>query len=251
MPDVVVSATDLSFRYRQSEVLRNLTFDINAGDYVALAGPNGAGKSTLVRVLLGLESGFRGQVRLFGVSPARFREWHRVGYLPQRVNLFNPLFPATVHEVVGMGLLSGKRYPKHLTHRDTRKIARALEQMKIAELYQRPVSELSVGQQQRLFMARALVGSPEILVLDEPSGALDPQSRGEFFTLLRTLNQSTGMTVIHITHDITEISEFATTLFFLDRALIFHGSLSNFCLSPAMERYFGRYAQHLICHQHE
>jgi zinc transport system ATP-binding protein len=246
----ILSIKDLSFSYNSTEVLSGVSFDINKGDYVALAGPNGAGKTTLVKVILGLEHKQKGTIEILGRDSEVFSEWDRIGYLPQEVNVFNPLFPATVKEVVGLGLLSQKSFPKKFTRSDETRILKTLEFMDIVHLKDKLVGELSGGQQQRVFLCRALVSDPELLILDEPSTALDPQTREHFFTLAERLNKDKKVTLIIITHDTADIGQYAGKLLYLDKRVIFYGGFADFCQSKEMEKYFGPFSQHLICHQH-
>lgn len=247
----VVSVRDLQFSYGSVEVLRDITFAVDKGDYVALAGPNGSGKTTLIKNILGLTEGLKGTVELFGQDLRSFDSWGRIGHLPQRIASFSPLFPATVREVVGLGLLPQKRLPKRFTKSDFVKIRETLGLMGIAELENKLIGELSGGQQQRVFLARALISGPELLILDEPSTALDPQSRESFFELIRKLNHADGMTIILITHDTASIGQYANKLLYLDKTIVYYGSFADFCVSPDMAKYFGHFIQHLICHQHE
>jgi len=246
----VLSIKNLSFSYDSTEVLSGISFAIGKGDYVALAGPNGAGKTTLVRVILGLENKYEGTIELFGKDFKSFKDWARIGYLPQQVNEFNPLFPATVKEVVGLGLLSHKSFPKKFKRSDEAKILKTLDLMDIAYLKDKLVGELSGGQQQRVFLSRALVSDPELLILDEPITALDPQTREHFFALAEKLNRDQGITLIIITHDTADIGQYASKLLYLDKRVIFYGGFADFCQSKEMEGYFGPFSQHLICHQH-
>jgi zinc transport system ATP-binding protein len=247
----ILSIKDLSFSYNSTEVLSGISFTINKGDYIALAGPNGAGKTTLVRVILGLEEKRKGTIELFGRDSEGFSEWGRIGYLPQEVNVFNPLFPATVREVVGLGLLSHKSFPRKFTRSDDTRILKALELMDIALLKDKLVGELSGGQQQRVFLARALVSDPELLILDEPSTALDPRTREHFFELVGRLNKDKNVTLIIITHDTAHIGQYAGKLLYLDKQVVFYGGFADFCQSKEMEKFFGPFSQHLICHQHD
>lgn len=246
----ILSAKNLSFSYGATEVISDVSFDIGRGSFVALVGPNGAGKSTLIKVILGLEDGYSGEINILGSVLNKFSDWKKIGYLPQRVNVFNPLFPATVSEVVGLGLLAGKKYPKRFNKDDKEKIDATLSFLGITSLRDRPIIELSGGQQQRTFLARALVSSPELLIMDEPSTALDPETRDNFFKLIKKLNQERATTVIMITHDTAQIGEYADKLLYLDKKVIFYGDFSDFCHSTEMEKYFGHFSQHLICHQH-
>ncbi len=246
----ILSVKNMSFSYDAAEVLRDVSFDVQKGDYIGLAGPNGAGKTTLIKAILGLTDNYTGTAELFGRDMRSFNSWYRVGYLPQRVNVFNPLFPATVKEVVGLGLLSKKKFPRRFTKEDGVKIMETLELMGIADLGNKLVGELSGGQQQRVFLARALAPDPELLILDEPSTALDPVSREGFYDVIKKLNVEKGITSILITHDTAQIGRYASKLLYLDKKVIFYGAFADFCHSPEMTGYFGALSQHLICHQH-
>lgn len=247
----IIEVKNLSFRYGTAPVLEDLSFSLEKGAYVALAGPNGAGKTTLIKLLLGLETPASGTIRILDQDLKKFSSWEKIGYLPQRVNTFNPLFPATVREVVELGLLAAKRYPKKSSRADLKKISETLELLNIRDLENKPVADLSGGQQQRVFLARALVSNPEILILDEPSTALDPETREQFFAILKKLNTEQGVTVIIITHDTSDIGQYAAELLYLDKQIIFFGLFADFCHSEKMEKYFGHFSHHLICHQHD
>lgn len=149
-----------------------------------------------------------------------------------------------------MGLLSSKKYPKKINKVDENKIEETLSLLGILDLKNKSVNRLSGGQQQRVFLARALVNNPELLIMDEPSTALDPETRAGFFDLIKKLNQDKGMTIIMITHDTAQAGQYADQLLYLDKKIIFFGLFTDFCHSPEMEKYFGHFAQHLICHQH-
>ena len=251
MNNTVLSVKNLSFEYNGTEVLSSVSFTVKKGSYIALAGPNGAGKTTLIKIILGLEKPKNGEIKILGVNQKQFKEWGKIGYLAQRVSVSNPLFPASVEEVVGMGLLSQKKNPKKLTKDDKIKILEALKAMDIFDFKNRLISDLSGGQQQRVFLARALVSNPELLILDEPSTALDPQIRENFFVLINKLNKERGITVILVTHDTAQVGLYADELLYLDKTVIFYGPFADFCHSEKMEKYFGHFSQHLICHQHD
>ena len=243
-------AEKLCCRYNGMTVLREVSIRVEAGDYLGIVGPNGSGKSTLIRALLGLVPAVSGSVTLFGTDLHQFRDWQRVGYLPQRLRFFNPTFPGTVEEVVRLGLLAGKGFPRRRGADDNARVARTLELMGIAPLRKRLIGELSGGQQQRVFLARAVVGGPEMLILDEPTTALDPETRENFYTLVDTLNREERTTVILVTHDSWSIGKYASRFLYLDKEVIFDGSFEDFCRSPEMTAFFGEYAQHHICHRH-
>lgn len=244
----VIDVKNLSFKYGGINVLEDISLSVQKGDYIAIAGPNGAGKTTLIKAVLGLEKA-SGEIEIFKEKLRNFKSWNRVGYLPQKVSFSSPLFPAKVKEVVSLGLLSLKKHPKKINFSDKARIEEALKTLGVSELRDTLINNLSGGQQQRVFLARALVSSPDILILDEPGTGLDVESRENFFNLLKKLNEK-GITIMLITHDASDIGKYASKLLFLDKKIIFYGPFSDFCKSQKMEKYFGSFSQHLICHQH-
>lgn len=232
------------------EVLSSISFQASAGDYVGIVGPNGSGKSTLVRTILGLIPYDAGEVTIFGSPLNTFSQWHRIGYLPQRIKLFNPNFPGTVEEIVKLGLLTEGRKGAHSPANKKAAIEAALEMMGIVHLKKRLIGDLSGGQQQRVLLARAMVNRPEILILDEPTTALDPETREHFYSLVEGVNKNEGTTVILVTHDTWSIGKYASRFLFVDKKIIFDGSFDDFCRSDEMTAFFGEHAQHLICHRH-
>jgi len=247
----IISIENLSAKYNSSDIFSAVTFSVNTGDYVALAGPNGSGKSTLIKTMLGLIEPARGTVKIFGVSPADFTDWKKVGYIPQRLVSFSPYFPATIKEVVAMGLLSGKKFPRRLLSGDNEAIDRALSLMDISALKDKKIGELSGGQQQRVIIARALINDPELLILDEPTTAVDPETREKFFDVIGGLNKNKNTTVMLITHDTGSAGKYASKLLYFDRRVVFYGTFKDFCESANMSEYFGPGSQHLICHRHD
>jgi len=246
----IVATEQLSCSYREGRVLEEISFQVEPGDYVGIVGPNGSGKSTLIKALLGLVTINSGSAALFGTPLSGFREWHKVGYLPQSLHLVNPVFPATVHETVGLGLLSLKRFPKRLNRDDRDKINKTLEELSISDLEHKLIGELSGGQLQRVLLARAIVNDPELLVLDEPTAALDPETRDRFYAMIADINRFRGVTILLVTHDSGAIGKYASKMLYLDKKILFYGSFDQFCCSPEMSSLFGEHSQHLMCHQH-
>lgn len=250
MSAAVIRVENLNFYYPPVEVLREITFDVGAGDYVGLVGPNGSGKTTLVRAILGIARPASGRIVLFGQDIEKFQDWRKVGYLPQGFGGFNPHFPATVREVASLGLIARKTFPRRLDRADMRAVDRALDGLGIADIGHKLIGELSGGQQQRVLIARAIVGDPELIIFDEPTAALDPDTREQFFTILQDLNRNRGVTMILVTHDIGTIGQYASKMLYIDRRVIFYGDFDEFCRSDNMTALFGRGAQHIICHRH-
>jgi zinc transport system ATP-binding protein len=125
-----------------------------------------------------------------------------------------------------------------------------LEMMEINHLVKRLIGELSYGEQQRTMLARALINQPDLLIFDEPTTALDPETREIFYSLTSEINRVKGTTIILITHDTGAIGQYARNLLYLDKKIIFCGTFEDFCASPDMTGFFGLDSQHLICHQH-
>ena len=251
MPVDVLATEGLTFQYNSTEILADISFRLQAGDYLGLVGPNGSGKTTLIKLILGLLQPSKGEIVLFGSNLTDFKDWRKVGYLPQKINSFNPHFPATVREIVSLGLLSTKRFPRRIKKNDDMAINNALELVDIIDIKTELIGELSGGQQQRVLIAKALVSEPELLILDEPTTALDPEAREKFFGTLKDLNENRKVTIIIITHDIGTIGKYASRLLYLDKRLIFYGGFDDFCTSSEMANYFGEYSQHVICHRHD
>ncbi|HCV27877.1 MAG TPA: metal ABC transporter ATP-binding protein [Dehalococcoidia bacterium] len=204
--------------------VEDVSFKVHEGDFAAILGPNGSGKTTLLRLALGLLKPGRGSVELFGQSSSRFRNWSRVGYVPQRVEGLGTRFPATVEEIVEQGLYRGID-PLAIFRRHGRKdVLDALDVAGIAHLRHRPIESLSIGQRQRALIARAIVGRPELLFLDEPVSGVDAVGRDRFHDLISALNQEHGMTVFLISHDIGAVMQGATVCACINRTVVFHGA---------------------------
>ncbi|QOX78895.1 metal ABC transporter ATP-binding protein [Trichlorobacter lovleyi] len=246
----LIRVEQLTCRHGAIEALSDISFSVSGGDYLGIVGPNGSGKSTLVRALLGLMPSYQGRISLFGQPRDSFTAWQRLGYLPQNLGPLNPAFPATVLEVVQLGLLAGKGLPRRLCRHDRQQVQELLELLGIEHLQRRMIGELSGGQQQRVMLARALVNNPELLVMDEPTAALDPEIRDRFYELVARMNKTKGTTVLLVTHDTGTIGQYASRMLYLDKKLLFFGSFDEFCHSPEMSAFFGEHSQHLICHRH-
>lgn len=237
----IVRVDGLTFQYNGLAVISHITFAVERGVYLGIVGPNGSGKSTLIKNILGILKPAQGSVELFKTPLELFRQWGRIGYLPQRLSALNTHFPATVAEIVQMGL----------SKNESMTLNRTLKMMAIDHLAQRLIGELSYGEQQRAMLARALIRRPELMIFDEPTTALDPETREIFYSLTREMNRKDGTTVILVTHDIGVIGQYANHLLYLDKRVIFSGTFGEFCSSPEMTGLFGPTSQHIICHQHD
>ena len=245
MPDVI-EASHVGFAYTRTPVLEDISFTVRAGDYIGLIGPNGGGKTTLLKVLLGLEKG-RGEIKLFGTPLEKFNDWHKIGYLAQKSPVAQSRFPIAAEEVVLMGLPGrGARVRRE----ELKEVHAAMKQTCTRPFAGKIFNDLSIGQQQRVLLARALVSKPQLLILDEPSTALDAGSREMFFDLLGLLNKQNGTTILLITHDTGEVGKYISKFMYVDKNLVFFGTREEFCHSEKVAEKLGPFAQHTIDHLH-
>jgi len=213
----IFDVKNLSFRVRGVEILSHISLEIFHGEYIAIIGPNGGGKTTLIRMLLGLEKPSSGEVRLFGKKIFNFKEWYKIGFVPQRASLVDENFPATVEDIVKMGRVAKRGVFAGLSKEDSIKVEDAMNKMDILDLKEKMVGTLSGGQRQRVMIARALASSPEILILDEPNTGVDIVSQQRFYKLLSKLNKEENITIVFITHDIGVIADDIDRLFTINQ----------------------------------
>lgn len=246
MPSVI-EAENLQFAYVRVPVLADISFAVEKGDYIGIIGPNGGGKTTLLKLLLGLEEG-KGSIKLFGCPLKNFKDWYKVGYLAQKSPVSQNRFPVSAEEVVLMGL--SDRHRSGVLLSELKQVHEAMQKTRTREYAGRIFHDLSIGQQQRVLLARALVSNPELLILDEPSTALDPESREMFFNLLGELNAKHHVTILLITHDTGEVGKYISKFMYIDKTLVFYGTKEEFCHSSAVAEKLGTFAQHTIDHLH-
>ena len=211
---MMISCQGITVKMRNITILDQVSLDVKTGDYLGIVGPNGSGKTTLIKTLLGLLPRTQGSIQIAGQPLETFNAWQKVGYLPQRLYIAKQGFPATVKEIVGSGLLAKPMFPKRVHTKDQQAIVEVLEMLQITELGKKMIGQLSGGQIQRVLLARALVNQPELLILDEPSVALDPATREHFYQVLRQYNQEKQTTILLITHDSHTIGEYASTFLY-------------------------------------
>ncbi|HLS08985.1 metal ABC transporter ATP-binding protein [Lentibacillus sp.] len=228
MEDPIVSMKNIDYAYERKNVLNDINLEIPRGAFMGLLGPNGGGKTTLIKVILGLLKPDNGNVRLFGQPIRRFKDWSRIGFVSQKANTFNKGFPATVYEVVAMGLTAKIGYLKLLTAKHKKKVLKTIDQVGMRNYAYENIGRLSGGQQQRVFIARSLVSDPELLILDEPTVGVDQENVQKFFELLHQLNDDHNITLLLVTHDTGTMIEHATDIVCLNKTLHFHGDPSEY-----------------------
>lgn len=211
--EIVAAVEHICFDYGTDRVLDQVTLAVRRGDFLGIIGPNGSGKTTLLRILLGLLRPSCGHVSLFGTDVRHFRDWHRIGYVPQKAAV-EARFPASVFEVVISGRAARVGPARRFGRADREATERALGTVGMTPFRDRLIGRLSPGQQQRVFIARALVHEPELLLLDEPFGALDAFTREELWQVLQDLWLRRRFTGVLVTHDLRE------AVFLADRVYI-------------------------------
>jgi len=240
----ILEIKDVNFGYSNTMVLVDINFKVEKGDFVGLIGPNGSGKTTLLKLILGILPIQEGKIIINGKSLTDFSEWPKIGYVPQKATSIESQFPATIREVVGMGLLSLKSFPKILTQKDSERVSAALKTVNMDTYSDKRIGELSGGQQQRVLIAKAMVSKPEILFLDEPTTGVDQESQKQFYDLLAKLN-SQGTTIILVSHDVGRITKYVTKIASLNQKLEFYGTHTDFCSHDKKHKHV--YHNHDLC----
>jgi ABC-type Mn2+/Zn2+ transport system ATPase subunit len=240
----IVCVRELSAGYANAMAFEAVSFDVAAGNLVALIGPNGSGKSTLIKALVGLLQPWSGAIELWGRDPDAVRE--RIGYMPQAESV-DWRFPVTVRQVVEMGhyrprwgLERMRRLLRPLTPAQDETVEAALDRLGIADLAGTQVAELSGGQQRRVLLARTIVKDPDLLLLDEPAAGLDASAEEDLLGLLLQL-ASEGKTLIVATHDITSVFEHYPLTICLNGRLVVEGPSSEVLTEDVLVETFGRH----------
>ncbi len=201
-------------------VLRGIDLSVEPGEAVAVLGANGSGKSTLIRALLGLVPLSGGETLLYDRPPARFREWWRIGYVPQRLSVGGGV-PTTIREVVASGRIARQRRLRPTGAADREATDRALAAVGLAHRASDPVQALSGGQQQRVLIARALAGEPDTFVMDEPTAGVDSESQLLLAETLSTLVER-GKTVLLVAHELGPLEPLITRAVVLRDGYVCH-----------------------------
>jgi len=247
----IFEVKNLSFKVREQVILENISFEIFSGEYIAIIGPNGGGKTTLIRLLLNLDKYSSGEIKIFGKKFKDFKEWYKIGYVPQRATLVDENFPGTVEDIVKMGRVAKRGFLSGISSEDREKVNDAMLKMDILDLKDRMVGTLSGGQRQRVMIARALASSPKILILDEPNTGVDMVSQQRFYTLLSKLNKEENITILFITHDIGVIADDIGRLFTINRKATICNDPKKVLSCDEVSDLYGIHAHALSNHKHE
>ena len=237
---MIVDIEKLSVDYSGIKALDDISFGIDEGDFLGIIGPNGPGKSTLFKCMLGLHTQYDGAIKVFGQDVRDSRKYlSQIGYVPQKP-VVDRNFPATIREVLSMSQNSS----------DPKKVEEALQKVWMHELADRRIGDMSVGQQQRVFIAKALVNSPKILVLDEPVTGIDQYNQDLFFQILGELNTREKISIIWSSHDLDAVERLANKVACLNKTLFFHGISEDFFSDDEMLKKYSETSMQMHMHHH-
>lgn len=251
----VFEIKDVTYEYKDkmeaTPALQNISFSINEGEFLAIVGPNGSGKSTLLKLILGVYKLQQGQILINGKNRKSFNAWQDIGYVSQKAAAHAKGFPATVKEVVLSGLTKEIGLFKRFNRKDNEQLDKTLELLDISHIKYQNVSNLSGGQAQRVFIARALINNPSILVLDEPTEGIDSKHVKDFYNVLFKLKEK-DVTILLVTHDIGVVVDNADRVACLNEHLHFHGTNTEFQnLDEAeLSKIYG-FPLQLVSHNHQ
>lgn len=220
MKNIALKIENLCVSYGKTNILKDICLQVPEGEVLGIIGPNGGGKTTLLKSVLGIIGSDSGKVEIFGNDPRKSAD--HIGYVPQHADVDTD-FPINVLDVVLTGCAGSGIHPFFSYSKKQRKAAfGALDKVGIADLAQRRINQLSGGQFQRMLIARAIVSSPKILFLDEPTASVDPASREGIYNLLAELKNE--MTIVIVSHDLLAVSSIVESIACLNGTLVYHGA---------------------------
>lgn len=243
----VLSVQGVSFAYADNPILDKISFDISAGEYVGIVGPNGGGKTTLLKIMLGLLKPAAGSVLLLGNPIVHSEDRARIGYVPQRSQVDDYVFPATVGEVVMSGRTANIGILSRPSKSDKAAVKRAMKTADVSHLEYRRIGTLSGGERQRVMIARALASDPTLLILDEPTAAVDAANQEAFYGFLRKLHDQ-GLTIVLVSHDMDIVMHEVDTVLCLNKHLICHGPAEEVLGHGDIHKTYGHHAK--VVHKH-
>lgn len=236
----VIIAKDLSVGYTGRSVWNGANFSVKRGEFVAVIGPNGAGKTTMFRLLLGLQQPTSGGITVFGQRPARGNP--RIGYVPQRHLIDNETSIECI-ELVRLAY-SGYKFGLSLSSDDEKEAAySALKAVGAADLALKPLSALSGGELQRIFLAEALVSKPDILLLDEPLSNLDLKRASDLVRLIDRVTKSRNVTTFLVAHDINPLIQFLDKIIYIANGKVATGAPSEVLTSKRLTSLYGTHVE--------
>jgi zinc/manganese transport system ATP-binding protein len=235
-PNVTIRAQDLSAAYAKKIIWQAADFEIKPGQFVGVLGPNGAGKTTLFRLILGLAAPSGGRLEVFGRPPRRGDK--RIGYVPQR-HLITSEMRLEALEVVKLGLNGSQWGLGGLNSKSIETAAlKALADVEAEHLAYQPIGFLSGGELQRVFLAQALVGRPELLLLDEPLANLDIRRQTNLIQLVNKIVKSQKVAVLLIAHDINPLLSVMNSVIYMANGQVATGKTDEVITSETLSKLY-------------
>ena len=216
----LIEIENLKFGYNENLILKDVNLSLEKGDFAVISGENGSGKSTLIKLILGGLKKDEGSIRLFGIDIEDFKNYDKLGYVPQVNDSIKIAFPVTCREYVSLNLYKDFNIFKKLKKSNKEDVENIFTSLNIKNLIDRPFNKLSGGQAQRVMIARALVANPDLLVLDEPTVGIDQKSKDDFLKLLVHLNTNHGISILMITHEMEILGDYVDKIFRLREGVI-------------------------------
>ncbi|WP_311531539.1 metal ABC transporter ATP-binding protein [uncultured Anaerococcus sp.] len=216
----LIEIENLKFGYNENLILKDVNLSLEKGDFAVISGENGSGKSTLIKLILGGLKKDEGSIRLFGIDIEDFKNYDKLGYVPQVNDSIKIAFPVTCREYVSLNLYKDFNIFKKIKKPNKEDVENIFTSLNIKNLIDRPFNKLSGGQAQRVMIARALVANPDLLVLDEPTVGIDQKSKDDFLKLLVHLNTNHGISILMITHEMEILGDYVDKIFRLSEGVI-------------------------------
>ncbi|MFO3667268.1 metal ABC transporter ATP-binding protein [Anaerococcus kampingiae] len=216
----LIEIENLKFGYNENLILKDVNLSLEKGDFAVISGENGSGKSTLIKLILGGLKKDEGSIRLFGIDIEDFKNYDKLGYVPQVNDSIKIAFPVTCREYVSLNLYKDFNIFKKIKKPNKEDVENIFTSLNIKNLIDRPFNKLSGGQAQRVMIARALVANPDLLVLDEPTVGIDQKSKDDFLKLLVHLNTNHGISILMITHEMEILGDYVDKIFRLREGVI-------------------------------
>lgn len=249
--EAVIEVERVTVRYGDMVALDDVSLTVAKGDVVGVVGPNGGGKSTLLKAIIGSVPLVSGKVRIFGEDLARFKGFDRIGYVSQNAIQFDPIFPATVREIVTLGCMQRARLGRRVSKEERAAVEHSMDLVGLLPFADRQISHLSGGQKQRIFLAKALVRKPELILLDEATAGLDICIQDRFIQLINKLRKETEVTVMTVSHDLSGVLCQANRLAVVNRKLYYQDIGTGKDPNQALRDAYGEHFTFMYHHDHD
>jgi zinc transport system ATP-binding protein len=239
----VLNVENLSFSYNQKILLNDVSFELQNGDFVAVVGSNGSGKSTLLKIILGLLPHKHGKIKLFNTDQQKFKDWFKIGFVQQTANQ-NGDFPISVKELIEISYNKNNSLQKNIA------VSKVISELSLESVQKNLITELSGGQRQKVYLASALINSPQMLFLDEPTVGVDQLSEQDFWQILQTLKQENLTTIVMVSHDIGAVSQKVDKVLCVQNKVFMLTNPKQLISKENIDNIYGQIDLNLLIHNH-